>query len=423
MPKSPTEKTTPTMAAVTRSSNFGKKRKIWLIVGVVVGLLFVGGLVGGLIYYYTAQANSVSAPSSAPAEGPSTDFTTNTTIVNDPRYTRSFWGIDYTPRGSQMDLGCSVTQDSVIEDLKILYQITPRIRLYGMDCNQADLVLNGLNVLGIDMGVILTLWVDDNSTTYQRQYNTFWKTTEKYGFDRLTGVSIGNEGKVLFLRRVFVIESVSDSKPSHLAIYRKQATVSDIVTKINEMRAQLANKGQTHIPVYTTEINDLDQLLPQEDALLDNVHPFFGGTTADTAANWTWKYYYEVDQYPTIRYAKASNIQKPAIISEIGWPTYPANRSVKGAIPGIPQLQRFMDDFVCEANKRGLPYYWFEFKDQPWKQWMFNETRESYWGLFDANGKLKNLTLPNCPMGLWTKGDLVVPQPLPYNSTIPKSSS
>lgn len=185
---------------------------------------------------------------------------------------------------------------------------------------------------------------------------------------------------------------------------------------MNDMRARLAEKGQTHIPVYTTEINDLDQLLAHEDALLDNVHPFFGGTTAETAANWTWKYYYEVDQYPTMKYAKTNNIEKPAIISEIGWPTFPTNGSVKGAIPGISQLQRFMDDYVCEANRRGLPYYWFEFKDEPWKQWMFNETRESYWGLFDENSKLKNITLPNCPMDPWNKGDLVVPQPLPYNN-------
>jgi exo-beta-1,3-glucanase (GH17 family) len=202
-----------------------------------------------------------------------------------------------------------------------------------------------------------------------------------------------------------------------VAIFRKQATVSDLVSKMDQIRSELAAKGQSHIPVYTTEINDLDQLLPQMDALMDNVHPFFGGTTADTAANWTWKYYYEVDQYPTMQYAKATNVEKPAIISEIGWPTFPANGSVQGAIPGIPQLQRFMDDYVCEANRRGLPYYWFEFKDEPWKQWMFNETRESYWGLFDENCQLKNLTLPNCPLDTWTKGDLSIPQPLPLNTT------
>lgn len=190
------EQTEDTIAAEKNrivKSNFTRRHKAWVVCGVVFGLLCVGGLVGGLIYYYTSQANKSNSSSSA-IDPPSTDYTSNTTIMLDPRYTRSFWGMDYTPRGSQMDLGCTVSQNDVIEDLKILYQLTPRIRLYGMDCAQADLVLNGLNILGIDMGVILTLWVDNNQTTYQRQYDTFWKTTETYGFDRLTGVSIGNEG-------------------------------------------------------------------------------------------------------------------------------------------------------------------------------------------------------------------------------------
>ncbi|KAJ2958372.1 hypothetical protein NQZ79_g6051 [Umbelopsis isabellina] len=179
----------------TRTSNFGKKRKLWLVWGVAVGLIFVGSLIGGLIYYYTSQANRAANAQVPPDEGPSTDYTSNTTIQDNPSYTRSFWGIDYTPRGAQMDLGCTVTQNDVIEDLKILYQLTPRIRLYGMDCNQANLVLNGMNALGIDMGVIMTIWVDDNSTTYQRQYDEFWKTTQQFGYDRLIGVSVGNEGK------------------------------------------------------------------------------------------------------------------------------------------------------------------------------------------------------------------------------------
>ncbi|KAG2184442.1 hypothetical protein INT43_000351 [Umbelopsis isabellina] len=388
----------------TRSSNLSKKCKLWLVWGIAIGLLFVGSLIGGLIYYYTQQANHAANAQVPPDNGPSTDYTSNTTIPDNPNYVRSFWGIDYTPRGAQMDLGCSVTQNDVIEDLKILYQLTPRIRLYGMDCNQANLVLNGMNALGIDMGVIMTIWVDGNSTTYQRQYDEFWKTTQQFGYDRLIGVSVGNEGK-------YFCPAVLTS------IFRKQTTVDDLVSKMEDVRKGLADAGQSHIPVYTTDINDLDQLLPHMDAILDNVHPFFGGTTAELAANWTWKYFYEVDQYPVLKFAKTSGVQKPAVISEIGWPTYPVNETVKGAIPGIPQLQRFMDDYVCEANKRGIPYFWFEFKDEPWKQWMFNETRESYWGLFDENGNLKNLTLPNCPMAPWTKGDLTFPQPAPLNTT------
>src|ERR1700722_1773440 len=93
---------------IKNNSDSGRKRKIWIVSGITIGLLFAGGLIGGLIYYYMRQSNR-SSPSQPATDGPSTTSTRNTTIEPDPRYTRSFWGLDYTPLGSQMDLGCSIT--------------------------------------------------------------------------------------------------------------------------------------------------------------------------------------------------------------------------------------------------------------------------------------------------------------------------
>lgn len=131
------------------------------------------------------------------------NITTNTSMPSknythyekDSRLSRSFWGMDYTPTGVQLEYGCGVTQDDVIEDLKLLHQLTPRLRLYGLDCDQGYFVMNGMNLMNIDMGVIMTIWVNGNTTTYERQYNAFWKLLDKFGADRITGVSIGNEGK------------------------------------------------------------------------------------------------------------------------------------------------------------------------------------------------------------------------------------
>ena len=123
-------------------------------------------------------------------------FTYNLTINKDPRLSQSFWGIDYTPLGTQIEHGCGVTQADVIEDLKLMSQLTSRIRIYGMDCNQAGLLMNGLKELKLDMGVVFTLWVDKNQTTYERQYATFWEVIGRYGTDQVLGVSVGNEGKL-----------------------------------------------------------------------------------------------------------------------------------------------------------------------------------------------------------------------------------
>ncbi|KAF9905679.1 hypothetical protein BX616_000940, partial [Lobosporangium transversale] len=64
------------------------------------------------------------------------------------------------------------------------------------------------------------------------------------------------------------------------------------------------------------------------------------------------------------------------------------------AVPGVANLQTMIDTFICEANQQGIPYYWFEYKDEPWK----NDPKvpvEPYWGLFDKDGNLK-IKIPDC---------------------------
>jgi exo-beta-1,3-glucanase (GH17 family) len=54
-----------------------------------------------------------------------------------------------------------------------------------------------------------------------------------------------------------------------------------------------------------------------------------------------------------------------------------------------------VDTFICQANAAKVPYYWFEYKDEPWK----NNPEypvEPNWGLFDRSGNLK-VKIPDCP--------------------------
>jgi len=91
---------------------------------------------------------------------------------------------------------CGADLQSIINDVNLMSQITNRIRLYGLDCQQADLTFQAIKLLKVPMQVVLTIWVDNNSTTYQRQKDTLYQVLDTYGTDMLTGVSVGNE--VLF---------------------------------------------------------------------------------------------------------------------------------------------------------------------------------------------------------------------------------
>jgi len=59
-------------------------------------------------------------------------------------------------------------------------------------------------------------------------------------------------------------------------------------------------------------------------------------------------------------------------------------------------LQKFLDTFVCQANTNQTNYFYFEYKDEPWKK-IYGGV-EPYWGLFDSNANLKDIKLPNCPV-------------------------
>jgi len=49
--------------------------------------------------------------------------------------------------------------------------------------------------------------------------------------------------------------------------------------------------------------------------------------------------------------------------------TFPASAAREASVPSIPNLQKFLDTWLCDANKNGMPYYYFEFFDAPWKIW------------------------------------------------------
>jgi hypothetical protein len=118
-----------------------------------------------------------------------------TNFPPDPDLRKAFYGVDYNPAKTLMPW-CGADLQSIINDVNLMSQITNRIRLYGMDCGQADLTFQAIKLLKVPMQVVLTIWVDNNSTTYQRQRDTLFQVLDVYGTDMLTGVSVGNE--VLF---------------------------------------------------------------------------------------------------------------------------------------------------------------------------------------------------------------------------------
>ena len=230
------------------------------------------------------------------------------------------------------------------------------------------------------MSVFISIYLDDNSTTYERQHASALWTLSQYGVDNVDGVTVGNE-----------------------VLFNKWISEAELVTRISTVRSEVNSMGFSKtIPVGTSDLGaNIDAtLVAGSDYVMANVHPFFAPNSAATAANWTWNFFFQNDvnyanqtSYPNLAAGGTKDI--PAIISETGWPT--RGNASAGAIPGTDGLQTFLDTFLCQSNTMGVPYYFFEAFDEPWKI-IYGEL-ETSWGLFNSDRTLKSgITIPNCPI-------------------------
>jgi hypothetical protein len=99
---------------------------------IIVGGIVLSALFAGLIYwivsFYAFPPHYSTDHSGAPYPTPPQEL--NTTIIKNANLHQSFYGLGYTPSDTQYPT-CGATQDVVLEDMKVLSQLTTRLRLYG----------------------------------------------------------------------------------------------------------------------------------------------------------------------------------------------------------------------------------------------------------------------------------------------------
>ncbi|CAG8514222.1 12902_t:CDS:2 [Ambispora gerdemannii] len=371
----------------------GARTSRWIVIFVCI--LVVAGIIAGVsyIFLHKSGSNNSNNVNSADIGGDGNGSSTNKgnasvntpvktdqkfytwdnklvdlNIIPDPKLKKSFYGINYGPVNATYPW-CTNTLGDVIEDVKLLSQLTNRLRLYGMDCDMSNYTIMAIKILGLKMTVVPTIWIDNNMTTYQRQYNDLFNNLKQHGFDYIEGISVGNE-----------------------VIFRKEITTSDLYSRIADVRKKvLAMPGAPqNMPVFTSDLgSNVDQaFVTANDIMFANVHPYFGGVPVAQAAAWTFKFFEDFDVTP------AAKQKKLAVMSEVGWPT--AGESHQQSIASNPNLNTFLQNFLCPANSKGYRYYYFESFDTPWKTAMFT-LLEGSWGLFYPDRSLKpGVSIPDC---------------------------
>lgn len=355
---------------------------IFLVIFIIIGAI-VGGVVGSLV-----NNNKKDSSGKSPSDDDKGDLSISSDeikeLLNNKNLHKVFPGIDYTPLNMQYPdcMHNPPSQNNVTRDVAVLSQLTNKIRLYGTDCNQTQMVIHAINRLELtkDVKIWMGVWQDGNSTTNARQLSQMWDILDEYGGDPFEGLIVANE-----------------------ILFREEMTITSLGKVLSEVRKNLTALN-IDLPVATSDLGDdwSQALADESDYIMSNIHPFFGGTPAKEAAAWTWNFWSNNNG----KFWKSDKSKN--IIAEIGWPSGGGKNCppespkcpepVEASVDGMNQL---MSDWVCQALDNGTNYFWFEAFDEPWKV-RFNEPDkgknwEDKWGLMDVNRNLKKgIKIPDC---------------------------
>ncbi|ODA84189.1 hypothetical protein RJ55_02707 [Drechmeria coniospora] len=371
----------------------GRSKKWKWIIIIVVILAVVGGIVGGVLGAVVggnkkdAAGGGNSGESAADDTKKNGDLDINSSeikeLMNNPALHKVFPGMDYTPLNTQYPdcLENPPSQNNVTRDVAILSQLTNKIRLYGTDCNQTQMLIHAVNQLKLtdQVKIWLGVWQDGNATTNSRQLAQMWDILDEYGEKPFEGVIVANE-----------------------ILFREEMTITTLGQVLDKVRTNLTAK-KINLPVATSDLGDdwTKELGDDSDYIMANIHPFFAGVAADKAASWTWSFWKNKDG-PFWKSDKQKNV-----ISETGWPSGggkscgsdQTTSCSPGSVAGIDEMNQFMADWVCAALDNGTNYFWFEAFDEPWKV-RFNtkgKEWEDKWGLMDTSRRLKDgIKIPDC---------------------------
>jgi exo-beta-1,3-glucanase (GH17 family) len=375
---------------------------MWIILGSVVGIIAIIAIAVGVgvgVSNHNKSGNNRSSSNGSKGSGsgsggntttvPQTNPNDPSTFVKDSRLKQSFYGIAYTPQGA-IPPNCTSTLKDVISDIQLISQLTTRLRLYGSDCNQSALVLEAVKQTKVNLQVYLGNYpiATDNGTEYQQQKQAIVSAINTYGTNSIAGVTVGNEFMLNYL------DANGGTDPNGaVGNQGAQILVPWIQDMTNTLKSMNLNK---HIPVGTSDAGSYfnTQVLEAVEYGMANVHPWFGNVSIDQAAGWTYDFFEQTDVA-----AAAALSNKPTMyIAETGWPSNSSNQASMSDGPStasIPNLQEFLNNYVCQATKNNTGYFYFEAFDEPWKDVLFGGV-EGHWGLFNSDKTLKNITIPTC---------------------------
>lgn len=279
-----------------------------------------------------------------------------------------FHGVAYSPQMA-IEPQCGLTERNILLDVAKISTISTRIRTYGTQCNQTELVLSAIQSLNVPVKLSMGIWIGKNETVNQDQLSEMKRVLRTYPHLMFDSIFIGNE-----------------------VLFRQDQPMHKLIGYINESREFVRSLG-SDIPIGTSDLGSLvtTELLANCDIFGANIHPFFGGEAVEKALEWTinfLKYYIE-----PLNLGKAK-----IVVSEVGWPS--DGGLYMDAKASKANLQYFIEDWVCKIGLHDYDWFYFEAFDEPWKEIFYEGDNkwETHWGMFtgERENKLNFTQLKLC---------------------------
>ncbi|KAI3405584.2 btgC [Candida oxycetoniae] len=317
-----------------------------------------------LYHKYIVQKNakeSVFGASTNSVEGLSAETKGDTEVVELMSVVSNvlFNGIAYSPMNA-MEPFCGFSRRDAMLDLAKLSTVTTKIRTYGMQCKQVELILDAIDHMNLNMTVAMGVWIGPNNTVNKQQMDMMKKVIAAHPDPSrvINSIYIGNE-----------------------VLFREDKSKEELIAYIRDAKSFLELMHVSNIPVGTSEIGSLidSKLLEACDIIGANIHPFFGGVSVEEATSWTLQFLdYQIQPYN-------EKFATPIVITEIGWPS--GGGRYKQAIANVDNVKYFIRDFLCTLRETAIDYYFFEGFDEPWKEifWEANQKWETQWGIFNKD--------------------------------------
>ena len=270
------------------------------------------------------------------------------------------WGICYSPFRTNQNPDCGVypTKEEIREDLQFMKRsgVSQRIRTYS-SAGALEVIPGLCKDLGLECwpGAWLGRYPGPNAKEVE--------SLIKIGKMRLSNcpvLIVGNE-----------------------VLLRKDMTEGELLRVIQRV------KQQTGLPVAYADVAGIwprhPKVAKSVDVCLVHLYPFWDGQPIDNALDAlaaTWDLLKKT--YPG----------KRLVVGETGWPS--GGEARNRAVPSPASQARYLAEFLRAAQARGIDYFYFDMFDEAWKSKQEGE-RGAHWGVFTADGKLKESLIPLMP--------------------------